>query len=132
MRAALIAYVATAVVFLGLDFVWLGQALNFLYKPRIGALLLDKPNLAAAGVFYVLYVVGVLAFAVLPALAQQDWTRALWGGALFGLIAYATYDLTNLATLANWSLTVTVADMAWGTFVTGVSATAGYLVARWV
>lgn len=130
MRTTLIAYVATAVVFFTMDFAWLSAALNTVYKPNLGALLLDKPNMPVAAGFYLLYVVGVLAFAVMPALAQGDWTRALWGGALLGLVAYGTYDMTNLATTAGWSSIVSVVDMAWGTFVTGVSATAGYFIVR--
>jgi uncharacterized membrane protein len=130
MRTTLIAYVATAVVFFAMDFAWLSMALNSLYKPQLGALLLDKPNMPVAAGFYLLYVVGVLAFAVLPALAQGDWTRALWGGALLGLVAYGTYDMTNLSTTAGWSALVAVVDMAWGTFVTAVAATAGYFIVR--
>lgn len=132
MRASLIAYVATAVVFFGLDFVWLGQMQAVLYRPRLGAMLLDKPNLPVAAVFYLLYVVGVVAFAVLPAAEQGSWVRALGNGALLGLVAYGTYDMTNLATLAGWSVVVSVADMAWGVVLTGVAATAGYGVMRWL
>ena len=132
MRAMLIAYLATAIIFFGLDFVWLGQAQGFLYRPRLGALLLDKPNIPVAAVFYLLYVVGIVAFAVLPGVAQADWTRALWGGLLLGAVAYGTYDVTNLATLAGWSVVVSLADMAWGTVATGVAATAGYFIVRLV
>jgi uncharacterized membrane protein len=130
MRTILIAYAATTVIFFAMDFVWLSLALNTIYKPQLGALLLDKPNMPVAAGFYLLYVVGVLAFAVMPALAQGDWTRALWGGALLGLVAYGTYDMTNLATTAGWSPIVSVVDMAWGTFVTAVAATAGYFIVR--
>lgn len=130
MQSALIAYVATAIVFFGLDFVWLGQMQAALYRPRIGALLLDKPDLAVAAAFYLIYVVGVVAFAVLPAVDQGSWLRALGAGALLGLVAYGTYDMTNLATLAGWSMVVSLADMAWGVALTGVSATAGYFVVR--
>lgn len=130
MRTTLIAYVATAVIFFAMDFAWLSVALNTLYKPQLGGLLLDKPNMPVAAGFYLLYVVGVLAFAVMPALAQGDWTRALWGGALLGLVAYGTYDITNLAITAGWSPIVSVVDMAWGTFVTAAAATAGYFIVR--
>lgn len=130
MRTTLIAYAVTAVIFFAMDFVWLSLALNALYKPQLGALLLDKPNMPVAAGFYLLYVVGLLAFAVMPALAQGDWTRALWGGALLGLVAYGTYDMTNLATTAGWSPVVSIADMAWGTFVSAVSATAGFFIVR--
>ena len=103
MRTILIAYIATAVVFFAMDFVWLSTATSWLYRPRLGAMLLDKPNLPVAALFYLVYVVGILAFAVMPALEQGDWVRALWGGALaaagyallsgcalLGVVAYGT------------------------------------------
>lgn len=130
MRPPLIAYIATAAVFFGMDFVWLSLAHGPLYKARLGSLLLDKPNFPAAGGFYLLYVIGVVVFSVMPALAQGSWMRALWGGALLGLIAYGTYDMTNQATLVGWSPVITVVDMLWGTFATGVAATAGYFIVR--
>lgn len=130
MRTNLIAYIATAIVFFGMDFVWLSVATSAVYKPRLGGLLLEQPNLAVAAGFYLLYVIGILAFAVLPALAEGSWVRAAWGGALLGLVAYGTYDMSNLATLVGWSAVVSVIDMAWGTVVTGVAATAGYFIVR--
>ena len=130
MRTNLIAYVATAIVFFGMDFVWLSTATGLLYKPRLGGLLLETPNLPVAAGFYLLYVIGILAFAVFPALSEGSWTRAAWGGALLGLVAYGTYDMTNLATLTGWSAVVSVVDMIWGTVVTGVAATAGYFIVR--
>ena len=130
MRSIVIAYLATAVVFFAMDFAWLSVAVNSIYKPRLGGLLMDQPNLPVAAGFYLLYVVGVLVFAVMPALAEGDWTRAAWGGALLGLVAYGTYDMSNLSTLNGWSAVVSVVDMAWGTVVTGVAATAGYFITR--
>jgi uncharacterized membrane protein len=127
-----IAYVATFVVFCGMDFLWLGFVAKGYYQSQVGALLLERPNLAVAALFYGLYIVGVLIFAVLPALDAGQWTRALWYGALFGFFAYATYDLTNLATLKGWSPGIALLDLAWGAVVTGTSATAGFLVTRTV
>ena len=124
MSASLIAYLATTAVFFALDFVWISLAMKHLYQAKLGPLLLEKPNFAVAAGFYLLYVVGIVVFAVMPALAQGNWVRALWTGALFGLVAYGTYDLTNLATLKLWSLKLTVIDMAWGTFVTASSSAA--------
>jgi len=132
MRAGLIAYVATTIVFFGMDFVWLSTAMGILYRPRLGPLLLDRPRLGVAGGFYLLYVLGIVLFAVLPAAAGGDWTRALGSGALFGLVAYGTYDMTNLATLKGWSWTVTLVDMAWGTVATGTAALAGYAALQWL
>jgi uncharacterized membrane protein len=125
-----VAYAATAIVFCGLDFIWLGFVAKGYYQSQVGALLLDKPNLPVAALFYGLYIVGVLIFAVLPALDEGAWGKALLNGALFGFFAYATYDLTNLATLKGWSAGIAMLDLAWGAAVTGLSATAGFLVTK--
>ena len=130
MTRIALAYAATAIVFCGLDFLWLGYVAKGYYQAQVGALLLDKPNLPVAALFYALYVTGILVFAVLPALDAGSWSKALLNGALFGLFAYATYDLTNLATLNGWSAGLAVLDLVWGAIVTGVSATAGFLVTR--
>lgn len=130
MSRIAIAYVATAIAFCGLDFIWLGWVAKGYYQAQVGPLLLDKPNLPVAAAFYALYIVGVLIFAVLPALEAGSWGKALLYGALFGLFAYATYDLTNLATLKGWSAGIAMLDLTWGAVVTGVSATVGYLVTR--
>ena len=127
-----VAYVATLAVFCGLDFLWLGFVAKGYYQSQVGTLLLDKPNWGVAAMFYALYIAGVLIFAVLPALDAGNWGRALLYGALFGFFAYATYDLTNLATLKGWSTGVALLDLAWGAVVTGASATAGFLITRTV
>ncbi len=126
----LIAYMVTAVLFFGMDFAWLSLSLAPVYKKHLGGLLMDKPNLPVAGLFYLVYVVGIVVFAVLPALEAGSWIRALWAGALLGLVAYGTYDMTNLATLSGWSPVVSLVDMAWGTFATGGAATAAYFIIR--
>ena len=122
----LVAYLATAVVFLGLDTIWLTRIALGIYRRELGGLLLDQPNLLIAGLFYLLFVVGIVVLAIHPALNGGTWVTALLMGAVLGLVAYGTYDITNLSTLKGWSLTVTVADLAWGTALTAVSATAGY------
>jgi len=132
VRLYIIAYLSTALTFLGFDVVWLSVAAGRLYKPRLGPLLLDSFSVTPAVAFYLLYIFGILTFAVFPALATARWTTALWRGALLGLVAYATYDLTNQATLKGWSTTVTIADLCWGTALTSIAATAGFLVTRWV
>jgi uncharacterized membrane protein len=119
-----IAYIATLAVMAGMDFVWLSLTVRPLYHRALGAVLAENPNMAAALAFYLLYGVGVVIFAVRPGLAANDWRPALLWGALFGLFAYATYDLTNLATLKIWSLRVSLIDMAWGAVLTGMSAAA--------
>ena len=129
MLRYLIAYVATAVVFLASDAVWLTRAIGF-YRSELGDLLADKPNLGAAAVFYPLYVLGIVVLAVMPATRSGGWQSAMFLGGMFGLVAYATYDLTNLATLSRWSIQVTVVDMAWGTILTAVSSLGGFLAVR--
>jgi uncharacterized membrane protein len=125
-----IAYVATTVAFLGLDFVWLGTVATGFYKSRLGDMLLAQPNFVAAGVFYLFYVAGIVYFAVQPALASGSWTNAAIAGAILGFIAYGTYDMTNLATLKNWSPLVSAVDMAWGTVLTSFAAVVGYFVTQ--
>jgi len=118
----LIAYLLALVLFLLLDACWLMLMGPRLYAPALGPLMAPSVDWAAALLFYVLYIVGLVALAVQPALAGGSPGIALRRGALLGLVAYATYDLTNQATLQGWPWRVTLADLAWGTFVTGVSA----------
>ena len=126
-----VAYIVTAVVFLGLDALWLSQIALGMYRRELGTLLLDRPNLVVAGLFYLLFVIGIVVLAIVPALNGGGWVTALVAGAVLGLVAYGTYDITNLSTLRNWSLTVTVADLIWGKALTAVSATVGYFVVSW-
>ena len=116
---------ATAVIFLGLDAIWLTTMADRLYRPALGRLMLDRFEPVPAVLFYLVYLVGMLAFAVVPGLESRRWTTAFGFGALLGLVAYATYDLTNQATLRDWPWRVTIADLCWGTFVTGVAAAVG-------
>jgi uncharacterized membrane protein len=121
-----IAYCVTIVAFLLVDFIWLGYLARGFYAGQIGPFLLDEPRLGVAAAFYCLYVIGIVAFAVMPALKAESAMTAVALGALFGLIAYGTYDMTNYATLKNWPFTVVAVDMAWGTFLTATSALAGF------
>jgi uncharacterized membrane protein len=132
MKTYLVSYIATAIVFLGMDSVWLGTMGSILYRPLLGGMVLDKFSLVPAIAFYLFYVVGIVFFAVSPAFESDRWMTALIHGALFGFFAYATYDLTNQATLKNWPVTITFVDLCWGTVVTGVAATFGYLIAKTV
>lgn len=125
-------FALTMVAFLAVDAIWLTTATPRLYRPALAPLLADKPNLAAAGVFYVIYVIGVLALAVIPGVQAGSLGEALWRGAALGLVAYATYDLTNLATLRDWPLHLTLIDLVWGTAVTTATALAGYYAATWL
>lgn len=125
-----IAYVSTAVVFLGLDFLWLGYMGDRLYRPTLGDVLRPGFDAPPALLFYALIVIGVVYFAVWPALESDRAATAAFRGALFGFFTYATYDLTNQATVRNWTWTLSLSDMAWGTFLTGAAATAGFLITR--
>jgi len=119
-------YAATAVIFFVLDFIWLSLSVGPIYRKELGNLLLDQPNLAVAAGFYLVYVLGLVILVSAP--AEGNVGKALWMAALFGLVAYGTYDLTNLATLRGFTPTVAIIDMAWGTFVTAVSAAGGVFV----
>jgi uncharacterized membrane protein len=125
-----VAYAASAVVFLGLDLVWLGLIARSFYARQLGDLLRDSPSLSVAALFYALYVGGIVLFAISPALQSQSWRTALVLGLLLGLLAYGTYDLTNLATLRRWPIALSLVDMTWGSLLTGLAASAGYWAAR--
>jgi uncharacterized membrane protein len=125
-----LAYIATLTVFLTIDFIWLSQIARKFYADALGNLLLEKPNIPAAAGFYAVYVVGIVIFAISPAMKSGSAQTALIYGALFGFFAYATYDMTNYATLRNWPISVAVVDIVWGTCLTGFSAFLGYLVTR--
>ena len=122
------AYVATLVVFVGLDSVWLTLTGSPLYKATLGDILLPTFLPAPAIAFYLIFVIGVVIFAVAPAIRSGRWTSALVYGALFGFFSYGVYDLTNWATLRNWTATITIADICWGTVLNGVAASLGYLI----
>ena len=128
MYKYLAAYGVTAVVMVAIDLVWLGLIAKPLYQNGIGHLMADKPNIPVALVFYLLYAVGLMVFAITPSQSVPGWSHALMVGALFGFFAYATYDLTNLSTLKGWPLGLSLIDVAWGTLVSGVSSAAGKLM----
>ena len=132
MTKYLTAYAFTAIVFFGIDFIWLSVIAKRFYFDRIGHLMMDKPNMGAAAIFYAAYVAGIVIFAVAPALREGSAATALIYGALFGFFAYGTYDMTNHATLRGWPLSVAIADIAWGSALTGTAALLGYLATRMI
>ncbi len=122
----LAAYIATGIAFALIDSVWLRNAYTKLYQPEIGEMLLPAGlRWGPAIAFYLLYILGMMVFAVIPALKAGSWQVALVQGAMLGFFCYMTYDLTNYATLKVWSLKVTILDMIWGTVLTGSAAAAG-------
>jgi uncharacterized membrane protein len=118
-------WVVTAIIFLAIDMVWLTWLGRGFYVSEIGGLLKEKPDLAAAGAFYALYVTGLLIFVLRPALAAGSVSQALIYGALFGLVAYGTYDLTNLAVMKGFTTKIAIIDMVWGGVVSGISSALG-------
>lgn len=125
----IVGYIATGVAFALIDSVWLRTMYTKLYQPEIGELMMKSGfRMGPAIVFYVLYILGMMIFAVGPALNSGKWQTALLWGALLGFFCYMTYDLTNHATMKVWSVKVTVLDIMWGTFLTGSASLVGYSV----
>ena len=128
----LVQFLTVGVIMAVIDAVWLSVVANKFYKSQIGSLLLDKPNMGAAVAFYLIYVLGVVMFVLRPALEAGSWLHALLYGALFGFVAYATYDLTNLATLKGFTLKLVLVDLVWGAVLTAaVSVGAYFIVKAW-
>jgi uncharacterized membrane protein len=121
-------YFLTLITFLAIDSLWLGLVAPKFYESQIGYMMTDNPNFLAAGVFYLLFIFGILVFVIEPGVYGDSLLQAVSRGALFGLVTYATYDLTNLATLEGWPILVAVVDLTWGTI---LSATVT-LVSVWV
>jgi uncharacterized membrane protein len=122
----LLLYGITTLIFFAIDMVWLGVVARNLYKQKLGFILSPEVNWAAAIIFYLIYIGGILFFAVLPASKEMSWQTALLNGALLGGMCYATYDLTNMATIAKWPLEIVVIDIVWGMVLTGSVATLSY------
>jgi len=128
----LASYVLTSVVFFAIDMVWLGVLAKNLYRKHLFGLMADQVNWTAAIVFYLLFIVGIFVFVILPAVEKNSLITALLLGAFFGIVTYATYDLTNLATLKNWPLPIVFIDIAWGAVLTSLVSMAGYVIHKWI
>jgi uncharacterized membrane protein len=122
-------YAIALPVFFAIDMVWLGLVAKDFYKSQIGFLMKPDINWTAAIIFYLLFIVGLVLFVIAPSIEKMSWTYALLFGALFGLITYATYDLTNLATLKDWPLLVTIVDLAWGATLGALVSVVTYFIA---
>ena len=125
-------YLATLVAFFAIDLVWLGLVARTFYRKHLGFLMAPSPNWPAAVLFYLLFVGGILVFVVVPGLESGSLVTTLVRGALFGLITYATYDLTNLATLKDWPVILTIVDLIWGTVLSTAVSFAGYMAGQWL
>ncbi len=132
MSKFIVAYAAAAVVFLLGDMVWLGVVAKTFYRDQLGPVLAPNPAIGVAVLFYALYLVGIVIFGVTAGLRDESVKSALAFGALFGFFAYATYDLTNLATLKGWPWILAPVDLAWGTVLSAVASAAGYAAAAWM
>jgi uncharacterized membrane protein len=130
VRRFLLVYAVTLPIFFGIDLVWLGLVANAFYPHHLGHLLSAQVQWIPAILFYLLYIAGIVYFAVKPAIEAGRAGRALVNGAFLGLVAYATYDLTNQATMRDWPVIVTVVDLMWGSVLTGSVAVASYLISR--
>lgn len=128
LRSAVGQYLVAAVVFLALDLVWLSLVAQGLYEHFLGDLLADSPNAAAAFVFYAIFVAGLVYFVIAPAVDERSARTALVRGAAFGLVTYATWDLTSLAVIEGFPVQIVPIDMAWGTFLAAAVSTATYLL----
>ena len=123
-------YLATLIAFFAIDMVWLGLIARTFYRQQLAFLLRPDTNWVAAIIFYLLFILGILVFVVLPGLEEDSLKTTILRAALFGLVTYATYDLTNLATVKDWPLLVTIVDLAWGTFLSIAVSCVGFLAGK--
>ncbi len=130
MKTALVAYAGSFGTLLVLDAIWLGLVARTFYRDQLGDLMLPSPNFGIAAIFYLFFAVAVVVLAVLPAIASGSlWTAVIYG-LILGLAAYGTYDVTNLATLKNWPPLMSIVDLAWGGFITAMTAAGGFFAVR--
>lgn len=130
MTKLIVSYLVMAGILLILDLIWIGIIAREFYRNGLGSLMAENVNMAAAFGFYLIYSIGLFVFVVQPALAGGDWQKAAMMGAMFGLVAYATYDLTNLAVVKGFPLNIAVVDMAWGAGVSAVTAAFTVLITQ--
>jgi uncharacterized membrane protein len=128
----IISYVLTFAVFFIIDMAWLGFIAKDLYRKYLGSLLADNVNWTAAIIFYLLFIAGIFIFAILPAIEKESLRSAILLGGLFGFFTYATYDLTNLATLKGWPVTIVYIDIVWGFVLSAAVSTAGYYIVKYI
>ncbi|MCX6583733.1 MAG: DUF2177 family protein [Candidatus Aminicenantes bacterium] len=125
-------YIVTFIAFFAIDMVWLGLVARTFYRKYLGFLMASSPNWLPAIIFYFLFIAGILVFVVVPGLATNSLKTTLLRAALFGLITYATYDLTNLATVKDWPVLVTIVDMIWGTVLSTAVSFVGFMAGKWL
>lgn len=128
----IIGYVLTFAVFMIVDVIWLGFIAEGLYEDYLGGLLSSEVNWGAAVIFYLLYIAGISVFVIYPAVSKDSVRHALIMGAFFGLVTYGTYDLTNLATISNWPIEITIIDLCWGVTICSIVGVSGYHIVKWL
>ena len=121
-------YAIALPVFFAIDMIWIGVVAKGFYRAQIGSLMKSDVNWMAAIIFYLLFIFGLVTFVIAPAVQKGSWTHALLFGALFGLVCYATYDLTNLAVAKDWPLLITIVDLAWGATLAALVSTITYFI----
>jgi len=126
----LLSYFLTALVFFAVDMLWLGWLAKDFYNKQLSTLLSPEVNWTAAIIFYLIFIGGIMVFVSVPAFEKDSLVYAVGYGALFGIITYSTYDLTNLATLKNWPLKMVIVDIAWGAVLTSIVSTASYMILK--
>ena len=129
-KLLIISFIFVSTIFLIIDVLWLSITVKSLYRPALGDLLKDKPVMWAAVLFYIIYMIGVALIILKPALANDSILQALWTGVVLGVVAYGTYNLTNMATVKNWSASIVWIDMLWGGFLTGFSSAVGIYLTK--
>ena len=130
IKCFIVATLIASIIFLIIDVIWLSFATKSFYRPLLGDLISEKPVLWAAGLFYILYMFGMAVIVIQPCIEPSSLIRPLYIGFIFGLVAYGTYNLTNMAVIKNWSATVVFVDMFWGGSLTAISATSGIFLAK--
>ncbi len=131
IKSIIICYLLTFIVFLIVDLLWLGFIAKDLYQKYMGSFLTDRINWTAAFIFYLIYVLGISIFAIYPAVNRGSAFNAILMGALFGIFTYATYDLTNLATLKGWPVAIVLIDILWGAVLSAVVSFSGFHLVKW-
>ena len=130
MKILFTSIIFVSILFLIIDIIWLSYAVKFFYRPNLGPMLNDKPVIWAAVLFYLMYVICLSIIVIKPSLDSNSIIQAFWIGMIFGVACYGTYNLTNMATLKNWSLNVVIVDMIWGGLLTGTSSSVGIFLAK--
>jgi uncharacterized membrane protein len=132
IKSIILSYLLTFLVFLVVDMLWLGFIAKGIYQKYLGSFLSDSINWTAAIIFYLIFVIGISIFAIYPSVNKGSVNHAILMGALFGFFTYATYDLTNLATLKSWPLTIVFIDIIWGSVLSALVSFSGFYIVKWL